>query len=89
MRCANPGCKTETLYFRSGSLHWIDRDAEGRATALIWLCESCTRAFVVEPWRPAGQQMRRRKVVGVDTRPGKNRGDLPASIVTQEECVGA
>jgi hypothetical protein len=88
MQCANPGCKVETLYFRSGSLHWVDRDAKRRVTVPIWLCERCTRSFVVEPWRPAGQQLRRRGVV-VAIHPGANRSELPASTIPEEECVGA
>lgn len=65
MRCANPGCHTEALYFRSGSLHWIDSQPqlEGapllRATRLIWLCAVCSKSLKVETWRPAGQQIRR------------------------------
>lgn len=74
MRCANPGCKAEALYFRSGSLHWIDRQPQldgapqRRATRLIWLCASCSQSLIVQTWRPAGQQLRcpRGEVVPID-----------------------
>lgn len=64
MHCANPACLEETLYFRSGSLHWIDRQPQFEAvsksytTRIIWLCATCSRSLVVETWRPAGQQLR-------------------------------
>lgn len=64
MRCANPLCKVESLYFRSGSLHWIDCVNAGAAHSrvehrrIIWLCGECSRHFLVETWRPAGQQLR-------------------------------
>jgi len=65
MRCANPGCAAEALYFRSGSLHWVDaNDSSAESNLprrqLIWLCAECSRMYVVETWRPAGQQVRRR-----------------------------
>jgi hypothetical protein len=71
MKCANPICGFEALYFRSGSLHYInfpDVVRDGLAAAprkLIWLCRECTTLWSVETWRPPGQQLRRR--------------DLPAS----------
>jgi hypothetical protein len=64
MQCANPLCATETIYFRGGSLHWIDRDAVNGSEAqaehlhLVWLCPACTHCFVVETWRTPGQQLR-------------------------------
>ena len=74
MRCANPGCQAEALYFRSGSLHWIDNQAQmggtpqRRTTRLIWLCAECSKTFVVQTWRPAGQQLRRSQsgVISID-----------------------
>lgn len=63
MRCVNPICRTETNYFRSGSLHCIDRNGHGAAGAggeqrqLVWLCPACSLRFVVETWRPPGQQL--------------------------------
>jgi hypothetical protein len=64
MRCANPGCVQEAIYFRSGSLHWIDvrgRNSEKPTPRrqMIWLCAECSRCYVVETWRPAGEQVRR------------------------------
>ena len=66
MQCANPVCRVESLYFRSGSLHAIDRfDRSGvrageRGRHVIWLCAKCSPCFVVETWRPPGQQMQPR-----------------------------
>lgn len=74
MRCANPECQAETLYFRSGSLYWVDNPQQStgvqfcRATLLIWLCAQCSRKLVVETWRPVGQQLRRvgGEVIAID-----------------------
>jgi hypothetical protein len=68
MKCANPVCGFESLYFRSGSLHYINSDNTIRdnvATAprkLIWLCRDCTSLWSVETWRPPGQQLRLRNL---------------------------
>ena len=70
MRCANPMCDAESLYFRSGSLHTIDFFAGGEPEALeikqriIWLCGECSGRFTVEVWRPPGQQLRS-QLVGI------------------------
>jgi hypothetical protein len=67
MRCANPRCQVEALYFRSGSLHCIDREDSnlGKARAakrqVIWLCPRCSEELTVETWRPAGEQIRPRR----------------------------
>lgn len=74
MRCANPDCQAEALYFRSGSLYWVDgfvQTSNGnrrRKARLIWLCGECSRRLVVETWRPAGQQVRRLcgEVIAID-----------------------
>jgi hypothetical protein len=66
MKCANPICGVESLYFRSGSLHCIDSRDEIRGNhteagqKLIWLCGECTKSWSVETWRKPGQQLRRR-----------------------------
>jgi len=67
MRCANPGCRVESLYFRGGSLNWVEVidpndpfTAEGVTQKLIWLCPECSSQFEVQTWRPPGQQIRRR-----------------------------
>jgi transposase-like protein len=68
MHCAGLNCLEEAHYFRCGSLHWVDtseRVAE-KPTAtkhMIWLCAECSRRYVVETWRPAGQQVRSRSHV--------------------------
>lgn len=60
MRCANPPCKVESSYLRSGSLYSIDEVVAhaGRRRRFIWLCSTCAPHFVVETWRPPGQQLR-------------------------------
>jgi hypothetical protein len=66
MRCMNTLCSTETSYFRSGSLHCIDRSQEqrtamkGEQRQLVWLCPECSHTFVVQTWRAPGQQLRAR-----------------------------
>lgn len=64
MKCANPLCKAESLYFRSGSLHCIDRFGQrgthGDGEQIIWLCRDCSTHFIVQTWRPQGQQIRPR-----------------------------
>ena len=66
MRCANPECRTESKYLRSASLYWIHERSSGGEVAkgrFIWLCSMCAAEYVVETWRPAGQQLRRRRSV--------------------------
>ena len=76
MKCANPTCKAESKYFRSGSLHCIDcgeaslSKARGECRRLIWLCRDCSDRWAVETWRPAGQQMRPRHLAHA----GESRG---------------
>lgn len=67
MKCANPMCRSESMYFRSGSLHCIDpskgppaKGAEAKRR-IVWLCRNCSDHWAVETWRPAGQQMRPRR----------------------------
>jgi hypothetical protein len=64
MKCANPHCRTETLYLRSGTLHSIDCvEGEGEdaiSRRIIWLCELCSQVIAVEPWRAPGEQLRPR-----------------------------
>lgn len=63
MKCANPLCRTESLYLRSGTLHSIDYVEDGDNTIrrrIIWLCDSCAQVLAVEPWRLPGEQLRQR-----------------------------
>ena len=62
MKCANPLCRTEELYLRSGALHSIDIEDESRKVKrrIIWLCESCKELFSVEPWRSPVEQLQQR-----------------------------
>lgn len=67
MTCANRACQAETLYFRKGSLHWIDREDSDqrnpclRETRPVWLCEECSRKFVIQLWRAPGFQIQPRR----------------------------
>jgi len=66
MRCANSLCRLETKYFRSGSLHCIDKGLPGTSgdqRQLVWLCPECSCSFVVETWRPPGHQLIARRVL--------------------------
>lgn len=63
MRCANPKCQAESNYLRDGSLYWIDELLAGSTVPhrrFIWLCSQCSPGFVVETWRPPGQQLLRK-----------------------------
>ncbi len=59
MRCANPSCSCESLYLRSGGLYWINpaRNDNQTSRKIIWLCRECSKHFVVETWRPPGEQI--------------------------------
>jgi len=60
MRCANPQCQVESNYLRDGGLFAIDDlrpDSNIPQRRFIWLCPRCSEDFVVETWRPAGQQL--------------------------------
>ncbi len=68
MKCANPLCEHEELYFRSGTLHSIDcAPAEYLANGhvvrqkVIWLCEECSGKFIVNTWRAPGEQLQLRE----------------------------
>jgi len=60
MHCANPECSMESDYLRSGTLYWIEDlapEGEERRGRYIWLCSGCSARFVVQSWRPPGQQL--------------------------------
>ena len=77
MKCANSMCGFESLYFRSGSLHYISSgnaildNVAASPRKLIWLCCECTALWSVQTWRPPGQQLRLR--------------DLPAKQFTERQ----
>lgn len=75
MYCANPDCRVESAYLRGGRLHWIEESrGHGKRGRFIWLCSTCAPKFVVETWRPAGQQLQhlstRQSDMGADNRHG-------------------
>ena len=81
MRCGNPLCKTESAYFRDGSLHCVDlcsQSPAGENRQVIWLCRDCSVRWTVEGWRPAGEQLRLRRMVQEESR-HQRKADLPLS----------
>lgn len=68
MKCANPECRVEANYFRDGSVHWIDDPGKDEGERIIqraiWLCAECTEIYVVDCWRPPGEQLRLRRDAG-------------------------
>jgi hypothetical protein len=87
MTCANRACQAETLYFRKGSLHWIDREDSRqrnpclRETRPVWLCEECSKNFVIQLWRAPGFQIQPRRRVGPSPHAQASARVLPAPAV--------
>jgi hypothetical protein len=65
MKCFNPDCGNEELYFRGGTLHFVDRvmpsTVAGEHRQVVWLCPRCSPRFAIQTWRPAGEQFIRRE----------------------------
>ncbi len=61
--CAIPGCREQESHLRSGSLQLLDVRIRGNRAVkkLVWFCAGCTGKYVVQGWRPAGEQIRLRK----------------------------
>lgn len=84
MKCANPLCSAKGLYLRSGSLHMIDSIVGSEQSPerqviqrkIVWLCETCTRLFEVETWRPPGQQLQPRSQSPYPQHSAANHCDL-------------
>jgi hypothetical protein len=86
MRCANPLCQNESAYFRSGSLHCVDRNAVQSLSnspdrQVVWLCRDCSSRWTIEGWRPAGQQFQPRRLTSA--------GPLPHEIQIPESTLSA
>jgi hypothetical protein len=64
LNCAVPGCTKTQAALDSGRLHLIDTPVEtgsGQSRKkYIWLCAECSEMYVVQTWRAAGEQIRRR-----------------------------
>lgn len=64
LNCAVPGCSATQHALHSGRLHLIDTPLEtgmGQSRKkYIWLCSECSKTHVVQTWRPAGEQIRRK-----------------------------
>ncbi|HEV2618526.1 MAG TPA: energy transducer TonB [Acidobacteriaceae bacterium] len=78
----------EVKYLRTGSLHIIDASPDALDRKVIWLCDSCSQRFVVEPWRQPGQQLQQRlkwTVPGsVRIRSAKESAELAKSFAAHE-----
>ncbi len=61
LKCAIPGCEAEEKFLRSGTLQIVDTAKEERMTKrMIWFCSACTPKYVVQCWRPSGEQVQPR-----------------------------
>ena len=62
LECAIPECRGRERFLRSGTLHLVDvvREDGSIAKRMIWLCDGCTSRYVVQTWRPPGEQIRPR-----------------------------
>lgn len=61
--CAIAGCKAQELTLRSGTLHLLDVPTNDNRIVkrVVWLCSDCSDKYVVQTWRPVGQQIRLRE----------------------------
>lgn len=91
MRCANPQCSTEVLYLRDGSLQLLQYEPDSDYTLdgeegafpmrslpcrFFWLCEACTRLYVMKQWTARGLVLSLRapaSVISVSSKPMKLR----------------
>lgn len=64
LECVVAGCNANEKFLRSGSLYLMDVVAgDGRPRKkMVWLCADCSRRYMVETWRPAGEQIQARRV---------------------------
>ena len=62
LECAIPNCGGRERSLCSGTLHLADivRNDGSSVKKMIWLCAGCTRQYLVQTWRPAGEQIRLR-----------------------------
>lgn len=63
LECVIPGCDVHERLLRSGTLHLLDVvTADQRVVRkMVWMCAGCTKKYVVQIWRPAGEQIQLRK----------------------------
>lgn len=85
LRCAISGCKGQEKFLRSGSLQLLDvlTGDEQVVQRMVWFCAECTEKYVVQSWRPAGEQIRDRKAVSSGTTETLPSGMLPAADVAR------
>ena len=64
LNCAVPGCSATQAALHSGRLHLIDTPVEAGSPQsrkkYVWLCAECSETYVVQTWRAAGEQIRRK-----------------------------
>jgi len=62
LECVTPGCDVHERLLRSGTLHLLDVvTADQRVVKkIVWMCAGCTKKYVVQTWRPAGEQIQRK-----------------------------
>lgn len=62
LECAIPQCEGREKFLRSGTLHLVDCKGSDGAIGkkMVWLCALCTQQYIVQTWRPAGEQIRPR-----------------------------
>jgi len=64
LNCAVPGCSVTQASLHSGRLHLIDMPIEAGSSEsrkkYVWLCAECSETHVVQTWRAAGEQIRRK-----------------------------
>ena len=66
--CAIPECSASQIALQTGNLHLIDTLIDGALAGTpqsrkkyVWVCSDCSKTHVVQIWRPAGDQIRRRQ----------------------------
>jgi hypothetical protein len=64
LKCAIPGCEAQEKSLQSGTLQIVDTAKEERMTKrMIWFCSACTPKYVVQSWRPSGEQVQPRREI--------------------------
>lgn len=63
LECAVSGCGAQEKFLRSGTLHLLDipRDDKTVVKRMVWLCDSCSRKYMVQTWRKPGEQICQRR----------------------------
>jgi hypothetical protein len=85
MRCANPQCSKESLYFREGRLELFDLEShagdqfppddgafaiKSLPSKFFWLCGECAKTHIVKRWTSSGLVLVLRNQKTVESRDG-------------------